>query len=120
MHYKQEINQQFLQKDFLYAPKKNKKGDSKLRPHFSKVNYSLKPVQKEVLWQGVIEPDMQWAYPNEASCKVALRQAVKNYGLLKGEATRLKDWLEDDFATENIYKHFCATLCDPDEYSLDK
>jgi hypothetical protein len=98
------------QKDFLYAPKKSKKGNEKLRPHFSKVNYDLKPVQKEVLWKGVIEPDMQWAYPSEASCKTAMREAIKNYGLLQGEARRLKVWLEKSFNKEDKYNFFLESL----------
>jgi len=98
------------QKDFLYAPKKTKKGTEKLRPHFSKVNYDLKPVQKEVLWQGVIEPDMQWAYPSEASCKLAMREAVNNCGLLQGEAKRLKGWLEKEFEDVDKFKNFVTAI----------
>ena len=98
------------QKDFLYAPKKDKKGVEKLRAHFSRVNHELKPVQKEVLWKGVIEPDMQWAYPNESSCKIAMREAVKNYGLLQGEAKRLKEWLEQEFEEDKKYDSFVQSL----------
>ena len=43
------------QKDFLYAPKKDKKGKEKLRPHFSKVSYDLKSIQKEAVWDGVLQ-----------------------------------------------------------------
>jgi len=98
------------QKDFLYAPKKTKKGTEKLRPHFSKVYYDLKPVQKEVLWKGVIEPDMQWAYPSETGCKTAMREAVKNYGLLQGEAKRLKGWLEKEYEESKKYESFVESL----------
>jgi glycosyltransferase involved in cell wall biosynthesis len=98
------------QKDFLYAPKKDKKGVDKLRAHFSKVNHELKPVQKEVLWKGVIEPDMQWAYPVKSSCKVAMREAVKNYGLLQGEAKRLKGWLEQEFEESIKYESFITAI----------
>ena len=98
------------QKDFLYAPKKNKKGNEKLRPHFSKVNYDLKTVQKEVLWNGVIEPNMNWAYPSEVSCKLAMREAVKNYGLLQGESKRLKEWIENNFKQEDKYDAFVNAL----------
>lgn len=98
------------QKDFLYAPKKNKKGNEKLRPHFSKVNYDLKTVQKEVLWNGVIEPNMSWAYPNEISCKLAMREAVKNYGLLQGESKRLKKWIENNFKQDDKYNAFINAL----------
>tara|TARA_R100000900_G_scaffold133531_1_gene110292 strand:+ start:3807 stop:5087 length:1281 start_codon:yes stop_codon:yes gene_type:complete len=105
------------QKDFLYAPKKTKKGGEKLRPHFSKINYDLKPVQKEVLWKGVIEPDMLWAFPNESSCRSAMREAVKNYSLLQGEAKRLKTWLEKEFDEEKKYNAFIDAIidCDPKE-----
>ena len=98
------------QKDFLYAPKKSKKGTEKLRPHFSKVNYDLRPVQKEVLWKGVIEPNMNWAYPNSSSCKLAMREAVKNYGLLQGEAKRLKNWLEQEFEEKLCYFKFIDAI----------
>ena len=98
------------QKDFLYAPKKNKKGVEKLRPHFSKIKYGLKPVQKEVLWQGVIEPYMQWAYPSEFSCKAAMRSAVDSYGFLSGEARRLKDWIKNNFNQEQKYEQFITAV----------
>ena len=98
------------QKDFLYAPKKTKKGDKKLRAHFSKINYNLNPVQQEVLWKGVIEPDMKWAYPTESSCKVAMREAIKNYGMLRGEAKRLKKWLEEEFKQESCYFKFVDAI----------
>ena len=98
------------QKDFLYAPKKNKKGVSKFRPHFSKIKYDLKNVHKEVLWNGVIEPDMKWAYPNDPSCKAAMREAVNNYGLLRGEAKRLKAWIEEEFEQSKKYDHFVKSI----------
>ena len=98
------------QKDFLYAPKKTKKGGEKLRAHFSKVNHVLNPVQQEVLWKGVIEPGMKWAFPSQASCKTAMREAVKNYGLIKGEATRLKQWIENNFEETEKYDKFVQAL----------
>lgn len=110
------------QKDFLYAPKKDKKGVEKLRAHFTKVNHELKPVQKEVLWKGVIEPDMNWAYPNSNSCKVAMREAVKNYGLLQGEAKRLKGWLEQEFEENKKYDNFVNSLKEsfPTDYDSEE
>ena len=95
------------QKDFLYAPKKDKKTKKeKIRPHYVKVAYSQKPVQPEVLWEGVVEADMQWAYPIEASCRMAMRDVVKNYGMSLGNAKRLKSWLEDKFEQEKKYEDF--------------
>lgn len=98
------------QADFLYAPKKNKKGKEKLRAHFSKVNWDLKPVQKEAHWAGVIETDQEWAYPNANSCRIAMREAIKNYGMLQGEAKRLKAWLEEEFEESKKYEHLVECL----------
>ena len=99
------------QKDFLYAPKKDKKTKKKkMRAHFSKILYDLKPVQQEAVWQGVIEPDMNWAWPNPTSCKLAMREAVKNYGMLQGEAKRLKEWLEEEFEEDKKYESFVNKL----------
>ena len=99
------------QKDFLYAPKKDKKTKKdKLRPFFSKVTYELKPVQKSVHWENVIEPDMNWAWPSASSCKLAMREAVKNYGLVKGTAKRLKEWLEVEFEEGKKYEAFVDAL----------
>ena len=98
------------QKDFLYAPKKDKKGKEKLRAHFSKVNYDLEPVQNEVLWKGVIEPNMRWAYPKENNCKLAMREMVNNYGLAQGQAKRLKDWLKEEFEESKKYNNFVESV----------
>tara|TARA_R110002020_G_scaffold101258_2_gene238694 strand:+ start:2738 stop:4018 length:1281 start_codon:yes stop_codon:yes gene_type:complete len=99
------------QKDFLYAPKKDKKTKKeKMRPFFSKVLYEIKPVQPEVHWQNVIEPDMNWAWPNGTSCKLAMREAVNNHGLIKGAAKRLKKWLQVEFEEGKKYEAFVEAL----------
>jgi glycosyltransferase involved in cell wall biosynthesis len=108
------------QSDFLYAPKKDKKADKeKLRPHFSKVKWDLKPVQPETHWKGVIEPDQQWAYPTANSSRLAMREAVKNYGMVKGEAKRLKKWLVKEFAESKKYEQFTKAIYDPSSEELE-
>ena len=94
------------QKDFLYAPKKNKKGVEKLRPFFSKVPYQLKPVQKEVLWKSVIEPEMNWAFPSQTASKTIMRECYKNYGMVKGTAKKLQKWLKEEFEESKKYEAF--------------
>ena len=90
------------QKDFLYAPKKDKKGKEKLRPHFSKVSFDLKPIQKEAVWDGVLQPESQWAFPHWGSCQIAMRQCYENYSLCQGQSKRLKKWILKTFTEENI------------------
>jgi len=94
------------QKDFLYAPKKDKKGKEKLRPHFSKVSFDLKPIQREAVWDGVLQPESQWAFPHGGGCQIAMRQCYENYGLSSGQAKRLKEWVVKTFTKDNIERTF--------------
>jgi len=91
------------QKDFLYAPKKDKKGKEKIKPHFSKVSYDLKPIQKEAVWDSVLQPESQWAFPHGGGCQIAMRQCYENYGLHSGQAKRLKKHVLETFTEEKIY-----------------
>ena len=77
-------------KDFLYAPKKDKKGKEKIKSHFSKVSYDLKPIQQGAVWDGVLQPESQWAFPHGGGCQIAMRQCFENYGLCSGQAKKLK------------------------------
>jgi len=53
---------------------------------------------------------MNWAWPNPTSCKLAMREAVKNYGMLQGEAKRLKKWLEEEFEEDKKYNNFVESV----------
>jgi len=98
------------QRDFLYAPKKDKKGKEKLRPHFSKVSYDLKPIQQEAVWDGVLQPESQWAYPHGGGCQIAMRNCYENYSLSQGQAKRLKKWVLKNFTEEKIYAKFNTAI----------
>ena len=39
-----------------------------------------------------------------------MREAVKNYGLLQGEAKRLKSWLEEEFEESKKYDNFVEKI----------
>lgn len=94
------------QKDFLYAPKKDKKGKIKNRPHFTKISYDLKPIQKEAYWDGVLQPESQWAFPHWGSCKIGLRQCYENYSLYSGQAKKLKKHILKTFTSEKINQSY--------------
>ena len=101
------------QKDFLYAPKKDKKTKKeKLRPHFGKVAYELRPIQQEAVWDGVLQPESQWAYPNMQSCQIAMRQSYEHYSLTLGQAKKLKKWAVKKFNKEETLKQICNIIED--------
>tara|TARA_R110002020_G_scaffold78557_7_gene197490 strand:- start:297 stop:1586 length:1290 start_codon:yes stop_codon:yes gene_type:complete len=91
------------QKDFLYAPKKDKKGNEKLRAYFSKVLYDVEPIHPSAVWEGVLEKDAEWAFPNFNSCKTAMREMEKSYNLHKGHAKKLQSWVKNNFLKEDKY-----------------
>jgi glycosyltransferase involved in cell wall biosynthesis len=107
------------QKDFLYAPKKNKKGTEKLRPHFSKVSFELKPIQEEAVWDGVLDKGSQWAFPHLGSCRIAMRQCYENYGLCSGQAKRLQEWVLDNFSQNKINSTMVDTILGINQDELD-
>ena len=94
--------------DFLYAPKKDKKGKIKSKPHFTKVDYELKPIQKEAVWDGVLVPDGKWCYPKEISFRGAIRQVYKNYGPAASNAKNLKSYLLKEFSKNKIYEMYAS------------
>lgn len=89
--------------DFLYAPKKNKKGKERLAPMFAKVDYTLQPIPQEAVWKGVLEPHSMWCYPEQGSYKMKLRELVKDYGRFKSTAKKLASWIRENFKAESKY-----------------
>jgi len=90
--------------DFLYMPKKEK--NNKLRPMFAKVDYDLKPILKEAIWEGVLQADSMWCYPQQGSYKMKLRDVYKNYGRYKKSATQLKEYILENFSSEKQHNWF--------------
>lgn len=104
------------QKDFLYIPDKRSK--DKLKPMFLSVDYDLKNVQSQAVWEGVIQPDSQWCYPKEASFKKKLREVRTNYKKNKKVATNLRKHIVENFTEEIMYDKFIkevTTLVKEDE-----
>jgi len=91
--------------DFLYIPDPKRKGGKK-KPMFASVEYDLQNVQKEAVWDNVIQADSQWAFPREASFKRRLREVRSEYSRFKRNATKLKKYLIENFTEEKKYEEF--------------
>tara|TARA_R100000152_G_C6772161_1_gene198931 strand:+ start:23 stop:1282 length:1260 start_codon:yes stop_codon:yes gene_type:complete len=98
--------------DFLYKPTKNKKGKTKNRPHFARVDYGLQPVQQQAVWDGVIQADSLWAYPEQGSYKMKLREVHKDYNRFVSQAKKLQKWILENFSQEKQYDAFKDCLED--------
>lgn len=96
--------------DFLFAPVKDKKGKEKIKALFSKINYTLRNVQKEAVWDGVIQEDSMWCYPEEKSCKSEMREVFKDHGRFKKQAKKLQKWILGAFSEETQYEKMASSI----------
>ena len=91
--------------DFLYMPVKDKKTKKeKLKAQFARVKYTLQHVQREAHWDGVIEKDSMWCYPEQGSYKMNLREVYKEYDRFKNRAKKLNKWIRRNFTAKQQYK----------------
>ena len=96
--------------DFLYAPKKVKGNKEKDKPHFTKILFDLQKVQKEAVWDGVIQADSQWCFVKDHSVKSSMRDVFKNYGPKLSDAKKLSKVVLENFAEEKQKQLFCDLL----------
>ena len=94
------------QMDFICKP--NKKG--KRVPLVARVDYDLKPIQKEAVWNTVVPEDSHWAFAKETSYKRALREVVTKEKHYKDKATNLQKHILENFTEEKIYAQFVAAV----------
>ena len=80
------------------------------KDYFNEVDYSIQPVQREVIWKNVIDPDQMWAYADQGSYKMALRKMFKKYDKYKQLAEELKVINKEKFSDENLYKIFVDSI----------
>ncbi len=89
--------------DFLKGPQKDKKsGKSKIKKLFAKVDYDLKEVPREAVWQDIIIPESKWAYPKEKSFKEQIRKMYSQYGMYRNFAKSLKEHVAKEFEYSKV------------------
>ena len=68
-----------------------------MKPHFATVDFDLLPIQKEAVWDGVLQADSKWAFPMAGSYKMKLREVHKDYGRFQKQAKSLQKWVIKNF-----------------------
>jgi len=96
--------------DFLYKPVKQKNGKKKNKHMFSRITYTLQPVQQHAVWDGIIMKDSMWAFPEEGSIKTNLEEVYKDYGRFKKRAKELQKWVCEEFEAEKQYGKYINCL----------
>jgi glycosyltransferase involved in cell wall biosynthesis len=77
---------------------------------FTKVAFSMRPVQAEAVWDGVIQKESMWAFADEQSYIDALNWMVDNHDEALKTAERLKGLVETKFRAEKLYEGFCNAI----------
>ena len=99
------------QTDFLYVPTKVKGAKKKKKiAKFAEVSYSLAPIQDEAVWDGVLHKGSMWAYADQGSFKMTLREVYKKYSIYKKRAAVLKGHILKNFSPEGQYKKFTESI----------
>ena len=96
--------------DFLYKPTKDKKGKKRNKAHFSRVDYDIKPIPPHAVWDGVLQQDSMWAYPQQGSYKMKLREVYKDYSRFKSQAKKLRTWILKEFSEQKQLEKMATSL----------
>jgi glycosyltransferase involved in cell wall biosynthesis len=76
---------------------------------FLPVNYDIQQVQKEAVWDGVIQADSMWAFPHEGSFKQRVRQ-VRKGGKWPRRAKQIQEWVLQEFDPDKQHNFFADTI----------
>jgi len=80
------------------------------KDYFQNVNYTLQPVQKEAVWDGVIQKESMWAFADQGSYKMTLRKTFKMWDKAKEQADELKEIINEKFSNEALYERFISNF----------
>jgi glycosyltransferase involved in cell wall biosynthesis len=95
--------------DFLLAPIKED-GKVRMRNHFTTVDFDLGNVNKEAVWDGVIQADSQWCFVKEHSVMDAMRKVQKNHPAALATARKLKEYVLEEFAENKQKQKFVECM----------
>lgn len=87
---------------------------------FLKVKHDLKQVGERAVWKGVIEENQMWAYADQGSFKMALRQMHKNYSDFLPQSLELQEHVNTKFADEVLFKGFVDNILGFDSSILEE
>ena len=96
--------------DFMTMPHKDKKGKEKMKPAFATVKYTLQKIQKEAVWDEVLHSDSMWAFVEQGSYKMRLREIYKDYNRFKSQAKKLQQYIQENWKQEDQYKKFVESI----------
>jgi glycosyltransferase involved in cell wall biosynthesis len=92
--------------------------DTEGQEQFYNVAFDLQPVQKEVVWDGVVVPDSMWAYAREGSAKEKMRLCYEN--VKAGTVVWNNTLLPERFSAEKMYKKFVDAFYEEEKFDVQE
>lgn len=80
------------------------------KDYFQSVEYTLRPIQEQAVWPGVLEKEAMWAFADQGSYKMTLRKTLKNLDRIKKQAEELQNLVLDKFSDKNLHKLFVDSI----------
>ena len=77
---------------------------------FGNVKYDLAKVNPQSVWNGVIQAESGWAYPNIEHAKRLMRDVYDNHRKWKTRATKLKKHIVKNYTEDKMYAKFCKMV----------
>ena len=77
---------------------------------FLEVDYTIAPIQKEAVWDGVLQADSSWCYPDEASYKQRVRQARTKFKKWEPKAKAVAENVQNRNSNLRVHEQFYAII----------
>ena len=74
------------------------------------VDYELREVQDQAVWDGVIEKGSEWCYVNLANVRSQMRELYSNAETHKENANKLKETIRKKYTTKQQYKKMVKSI----------
>lgn len=89
------------------------------KSYFTEVDYELKPIQPEAVWKGVLEENTAWAFADQGSFKMSIRQVKNNIKAANKQAKELQKIIKNKFTEENQFEQFCNAIYNPSDEEIE-
>jgi len=78
---------------------------------FVPIEYELKDVPPECVWEGVIEAGSQWAYPKESDARIKMQKMIVSSSTPRQWASELAEHVRKTFSLDATGKVFSDLVC---------
>ena len=105
--------------DFLVANVREKK-KIKSKKLFAEVEYDIKEIPKDVVWEDILIEGSCWAYPKKNSFKKQLRDVYTNHSSHLKRANTLKNNILHNFSKEEVHQKMQNALFSRDTQNTEE